>query len=173
MVLASVALYKSGKSPRIAYVRSADIVYGYLGMKEAQKAYEEKATQWQSNIDTLKRDYQRSVSKYTMEAAKMSAKEKAAAEKLLMQQEKSITNYSQSIQLKAKDEDQKMTQGVLNQVNSFVEKYAKEQGYDVVLGTTVSGSLLYGEKTMDITEEVLKVLNKEYSGGLTKSPNHD
>jgi outer membrane protein len=55
-----------------------------------------------------------------------------------------------------------MTEGVLNQVNSFIEEYSKNKGYDLVIGTTTSGNLLYAREYMDITDEVLKALNENY-----------
>jgi len=39
---------------KIAYVRSTELVYGYLGMKESHNKYERQTKAWQANIDTLK-----------------------------------------------------------------------------------------------------------------------
>lgn len=81
---------------------------------------------------------------------------------MLRAQENNVVQYNEAVTSKYKEEEDKMLQGVLNQVNSFVEKYGKEKGYDIILGTTLSGSMLYGENTMDITDEVLAELNKNY-----------
>lgn len=153
---------------KIAYVRSTDLVYGYLGMQEAQRDYEQKTKMFQANVDTLQRDYQLSFSSYTTEAINLSKEEKAEREKVLMQQQESMMNYAQSLDKKMKAEDEKTTQGVLNQINSFVEEYGKQQGYEVILGTTLSGSLLYGNEAIDITKEVLESLNRNYTGEGTK-----
>lgn len=160
--LSGFALYKSMNVPRIAYVRSGDLVYGYEGMKEARTAYELKTTQWQANIDTLQSDFQRAVNAYNLEYSKLSTKERSERETLLRQQEDNLSLYSKNIQEQAHKDDTKMTEGVLNQVNSFVEEYAKERGYDIVIGTTQSGNLLYGTNYMDITDELLKALNENY-----------
>jgi len=69
---------------------------------------------------------------------------------------------------KEKKDETEMTQSVLNQVNSFVEQYGKEKGYDIVFGTTNSGNLLYAKESMDITKEVLEALNANYSSGENK-----
>ena len=53
---------------------------------------------------------------------------------------------------------------MLAQVNAFVERYAKEHAYDVVLGTTDAGSLMYGGSELDITQEVLTALNEDHEG---------
>src|SRR6185503_17355979 len=80
--------YMGGK--KIAYVRSAELVYGYLGMQEANRDYEQKTKVYQANIDTLQKDYQLSFSQYSSESPTLSKDEKAEREKVLMQQQKSM-----------------------------------------------------------------------------------
>ena len=55
-----------------------------------------------------------------------------------------------------------MMEGVLNQVNSFVQDYGRKKGYDVIFGTTLSGNILYGKEVIDITNEVVEGLNQTY-----------
>lgn len=151
-------------SKKIAYVRSTELVYGYMGMKEAGNKFKENTQMWQANIDTLQRDYQTTLSRFTSEAPRLSENERAERENYLTQQQQSLMNYTQAINTKMLEEDKKMTEGVLNQVNSFIEQYGKDHGYEIILGTTLSGSLLYGDNAIDITDEVLSALNNNYEG---------
>jgi outer membrane protein len=150
------------RSVKVAYVRSQDLVYNYTGMKEVQSKFEAQKQAWQSNLDTLKMDFQRSLSQYQREYKQLGEEEKKTREQMLRTQETNVIQYNDAVTAKYKEEEEKMLQGVLNQVNSFVEQYGKEKGYDIILGTTLSGSILYGENTIDITEEVLAELNKNY-----------
>ena len=50
----------------------------------------------------------------------------------------------------------------MSQINSFVKQYAEQEGYDIILGTTQSGSLLYANNALDITEEIVEALNQYY-----------
>ena len=152
-------------TPKIAYVRSAELVNKYEGMKESRTMYKDKIAQWQSNIDTLESDYQKSVSKYTLESTKQSAAARIESENLLEKQRQNIQQYVKTLDEKAREEDQKMTERVINQINSFVEQYGKQHGYDFILGTTQSGNILYGSSSKDMTEEVLKELNESYKAG--------
>jgi outer membrane protein len=157
--------------PKIAYIKSGDLVAKYAGMLEAKKMYKDKMSKWQSNIDTLQNDYQRSVSNYHLDQPKLSSPEKSKREELLKKQEMNIRQYVSSLEQKAQEEDQKMTEGVLNQINSFVKEYGQSHGYDVILGTTAEGNLLYGKDGIDITEEVLVELNKNYSKTINSTKN--
>jgi len=153
----------------VAYIRSKDLVYGYLGMKDVQNKLNTKEDSWKANIDTLKNDYERSLSKYRSDAPTLKPKEKEGREKYLFSQKQSLENYEQAINKKMQDESTKLTEGVLNQINGFVADYGKQHGYDMIIGTTTEGNLLYAKPDMDITEVVLKELNQNYKGDVSKN----
>jgi outer membrane protein len=152
----------SARQQRVGYVNSMELVNGYMGMKEARNLYQNKSQSWQSNLDTLKLDFQKAVSRYHNDQPGLSAAERRTREEALQKMQANLVQYSSGIQENARQEDEKITQGVLNQINSFVQQYGKEKGYTVILGTTLSGSLLYGEEKADITKEVLQALNQSY-----------
>lgn len=56
----------------------------------------------------------------------------------------------------------KYTRGVLNQLNETIRIYAEEHDLDLVLGVTDDGSILYGSKALDITDDLIKLLNSTY-----------
>ncbi|WP_028980229.1 OmpH family outer membrane protein [Sporocytophaga myxococcoides] len=149
-------------SPKIGYVRSGELVKNFEGMKEAKNIYKSKMEKWQANIDTLQGDYRSAVSKYTNDLPGLSKKEKEERELYLGKQEQGIRDYVKSLEEKAKEEDEKMTQAVLNQINSYIKEYGENHGYDVILGLTQEGNVLYGNDSKDITEDLLKGINDWY-----------
>jgi outer membrane protein len=150
----------------MAYVRSADLIYGYKGMNEAQQAFQEKQNLWKANLDTLQVEYKNSVQEFGKLVSSMDKDEKMQRQKMLVEEQKQLLTYSQAIEKKAREEDEKITQGILNQVNSLVEKYGKDHGYTVIFGTTQAGSLLYADDAIDITDDLLKELNGSYRKGI-------
>jgi outer membrane protein len=164
LVLISIgfSIWSNMKTPKIAYVKSGEVVEKYKGMLDAKNIYKEKMAKWQANIDTLQGDYQRSISSYNTDLPKLSNKEKAEREQLLRNQENNLRQYTAALDKKAAEEDQKMTEGVLNQINSHIKVYGESNGYDAIFGTTSNGNLLYGKDGIDITEEILKELNGNY-----------
>lgn len=166
LIVAVVAAYifSNYNKVEVAYVRSHDLIYSYEGTKEAMVKFEGQKSQWQGNVDTLKLDFQRAISAYNKEYGQLSGEERKTREEMLGNQRQQLEVYAQAIDNKIKEEDSKLMESVLNQVNSFVEGYAKENGYDIILGTTTSGSILYGEERLDVTDEVLEALNGKYRG---------
>lgn len=161
-LIGGFSLYKTIRIPEVKYVRSADLIYGYDGMKEAHLLQQKTSEEMKSRVDTLQVDFQRAVNQYNNDYSKLSKEERKEREKLLSLQQENLRNYSQKVEGNIKEQDQKLTEGVLNQVNAFVEEYAKQKGYDLILGTTSSGNILYARESMDITEEVIKALNENY-----------
>jgi len=156
------ALYLTN-SKKIAFVRSNELVYGYQGMKEAHAVQEEKSKQFKTNIDTLQMDLQKVIAQYNSEYATLSPKERTEKEKLISIQQQNFQQYANNAENTIKQNDLDLTEGVLNQINTLVEKYAKENNYQIIFGTTSSGNILYGDKEIDITEPVLKFINSNYS----------
>lgn len=138
------------REPRLAYVRSEVLVNEFVGMQEARQRFQEKQREWQVQLDTLRADYQRA------EAAGGSSEE-------LRRLAGNLQQYSNRVGQLAEEEDDRMTQAVLNQINAFVETYGEEKGYDLIVGTTQSGNLLYGRERLDITDELLEALNGDFN----------
>lgn len=149
---------------KIAFVRSQNLIYKYEGTVEAMTKFNNQKQQWQANVDTLKYDFQRAVNRYNQEYAALSVAQRQQREEGLSQQERQFQSYASAISDKIKQADEEMMQASLDQINVFVEEYSQKHGYDIILGTTLSGSVLYGSETLDITDQLLDALNKNYHG---------
>lgn len=161
-VCISITAFNYLSTPRIAYVRNLELVYGYNGMKHAHEEYRSQTAYWKSNIDTLTTKYKRSLAYYNQHLKEFTSKEKEDQQLMLEKLQADINNYTSVIQQEAKSREEKLTQGVLNQINSFVQEYARKRGYDIVIGSDGTGTVLYGNASIDITDEVLAAINKEY-----------
>ena len=69
-------------------------------------------------------------------------------------------NYEEELQILSQDYDQQ----IWERINGYVESYAEENNYDMILGAIGNGSLMYAKDTLDITDELIIYCNKNYSG---------
>jgi outer membrane protein len=146
------------------YVDSQKLVNGYQGMLDARKVYQQKATTWKANIDTLANEVQQQIFKYEKESSKMTTKERELSTELIRTKQKQLAEYQQAMNNQAQQEDSKMTTDVLTQVNAYIKKYGEANGYKIILAATEYGNLAYADEALDVTEEVLNGLNQEYAG---------
>jgi outer membrane protein len=159
-----ITCWQATLTTKVAYVRSTDLVYGYFGMKEAMSTFQADQQAMKSELDTLNADLQHAIVLAKQFAAQKDVVEATRLEQEVLRKRNYLRQHAGTIDERAKEEEQRILSGVLAQINAFVETYALENGYDIILGTTADGSLLYAENGMDITDEVLFALNEQHEG---------
>lgn len=147
---------------KIVYIDINVLMAEYEGMKDATKEFEEKSQIWQANVDSLIVDFQNELKVYEKERSKMTKKENELKQELLRNKQQQVGNYQQAIQKQSADEDAKLTQEVVNEVNAYIKTYGKKHHYKMIIGANSSGNMLYAQDGVDITQDVLEGLNKEY-----------
>jgi len=151
------------RNEKIAYVDSGKILNEYKGSVTAKKAFQSKATVWQGNIDTLTNEVKKSIQEYEKTLATMSPKEQSLAKQLIQTKQKELADYQRACQANAKQEDGKLTQTIVSQINSFLLDYGKKHNYKLILIANQSGTIAYARDGLDITTEVIADLNNEYA----------
>lgn len=156
------SVYTKVSTPKVAYVRVLDVLYKYNGMKMAHTKFRKQAEEWRSNVDTLERRYHAALADYKSKLQSSSNKVLEEDKLLLDRIEADYKKYASVVNNQAQEEEKKLTDEVVNQVNAFVEEYAKKKGYDIVFGAEGSGNIMYGNKGFDLTDEIINKLNEEY-----------
>jgi len=149
-------------SQKIVYIDSNMLLNNYAGMQDARAEFQQKATLWQGNVDTLMNEVQKSIMDYEKESQKMTAREKDLSKELIRTKQRQLQDYQSAMRDKSAQEDQQMTERVLTTINSFMTTYGKEHNYKVIFGATSSGNIIYADDAINITDEVLELLNAQY-----------
>ncbi len=148
---------------KIAYVDVEELTKEYKGTKAAEAIMKVKADKLRAELDSLVVGWETRAREYQQNMQKMSAKNRAAREQILMQEQQAIGQRQQVVQQQVQTEGQESIKALSKEIKDFVENYAKEKGYNFVLGTSGSGgTVMYGEEKADITDDVLVQLNKSY-----------
>lgn len=164
LLVISTGTYFYIHQQNIVYVDSSQLVNGYKGMQVARKAYQQKASTWKANVDTLASEVQKQIMQYEKEVSKMTAKEKQLSQELIKTKQNQLVEYQRAMQTQAQQEDGKMTGDVVSQINAYLKKYGKDHHYKIIMAATQYGNIAYADDGLDITKEVLEGLNKEYDG---------
>ena len=167
IVLSVFALLLVGcdsSSKKIGVIQMEELVYEFDGMKEATEEYTNLLNQWEQESDTLKSQLDQLL--YTIKLDSINGdQEKIVADqqKFMLLRQKYI-QLQQTIEGKAQQEDQKMTATVMGQLNEYVQKYGKENAFDIIITNTQMQNVGYVKASSDITKEVLEYVNKKYNG---------
>ncbi|NGM64911.1 OmpH family outer membrane protein [Sphingobacterium sp. SGR-19] len=158
---ASVA--NANKEEKIVYINSDTLSEKYEYYKDVRAKLEAKVKKAQSDLQSKGQAFQREVAEYQQKAASMSASDRQATEERLARKQDELGRLDQNASASiAQDESTEFT-NVYNTITEYLKKHAEEKGYELVLTYSVSNpTVLYAEKKMDITAEVVEALNKEY-----------
>ncbi len=146
------------------YVDVNKLVEGYNRTKAERNSFAKKTQVLKANVDSLVTNWQNELKAYEKERSGMSKKEMELKQELLANKQQQLNNYQQAIQKQIQEEDQKMTQTVVNDINTYVKEYGKSHGYPIIFGAGGNGNIMYAEDASDLTEKVLEGLNAQYDG---------
>ena len=139
-------------------------------LKETGESYQKEAddmmTQYRKqteDLNKLREDAEKP--EFTKEVQEQ--KRKALQEKLgdISKAQREIEEYARTHKLDMDRQMARMRQTILKEITDVVTKEAKDSGYTLVLdksGQTLNGvpSVVYSQELLDITDGVLKILNK-------------
>lgn len=155
---------------KIGYIDSSRIFQEYKDAQEAQARFDRQAQGWREEaaekekIVKQLRDEVRDMS--AILSALMRQEKEESLQKAIVEHERFI----QSIwgpQGRAAQENERTTQDVVNQIRTVVEKLAGEKALDLVFDSA-GGFLIYADKSLDLTSEVVRRLNERSTSGTSR-----
>ncbi|WP_350284671.1 OmpH family outer membrane protein [uncultured Croceitalea sp.] len=164
LLMSLFVFFKSHSTSALVYVDINKLVEGYDRTKVERDAFNKKTNTLKANVDSLMVNWQDELKTYEKERSSMTKKELELKQELLQNKQQQINNYQQAIQKQVQEEDQKMTQTVINDINDFVKDFGKNNGYRVIFGASGGGNIMYAEDAADLTQTVLNGLNADYNG---------
>jgi len=158
------SFFKIQNSSELVYVDVNKLLEGYKRTKIVKAEFQLKAKTLSANVDSLVSDWQNELKVYEKERLKMSKKEIELKQQLLGNKQQQVNNYQQAIQKQIQEEDKKVTQTVINDINDYVTEYGKKHNHKIIFGASGAGNIMYADKATDLTATILEGLNKEFSG---------
>lgn len=143
-------------SKKIAYVNTTLLYDGFKLKKELEDKYSKVQLARQNLLDSIK---------YKIQYISIKGPGMTGEEKQL------ITDLQRSYLYKEKefaDENaatvQQYSDQIWKQINQFVDDYGKKNHYDLILGATGQGNIMFARQEDDLTKEILEYINRRYSG---------
>nr|WP_246849104.1 OmpH family outer membrane protein [Aquimarina sp. U1-2] len=159
-------IFQQKQTKRIAVVNAQVVLEKYDGFKEAQDLYETETKEMNEIFEKQKKLYESKSNELKIISERLSNNERKVKEGELEILKAKIVQLGKSIEEKAKTKEEDLLQGVYNKVNDFVERYAKANDLDLIEGTTASGNIMYASDAINITNDIINGLNKEYVEGV-------
>ncbi|MCQ9205513.1 MAG: OmpH family outer membrane protein [Omnitrophica bacterium] len=144
---------------------SKELKIGYVNIIKVFNEYQ-KTKDYEAQLNEKKKKVEKKLSKKREEIEKLNSK-------LSLLKEEEKNEYQDKIQEKIKEHQEiareaqvdmkkivieQMTE-IKKDMDKIIENYAKKKGFNLIVD---GNSVLYAAKAMDVTEDILKISNKQY-----------
>lgn len=152
------------KKEAIVFVNSDSLLENYNYFKSIRTKLEGKSKKAETDLQSKGSAFQREVNAYQKAAQTMSAEQRAATEERLARKQQELQAFNQNAGNALANEQAAENEKLYEKVSEFLDKYAKQKGYKMVLTYSKSNpTVLFADKTLDVTKEVVTRLNEEYN----------
>lgn len=158
----------NGGGMRIAYVDIDSFEANYVSLKrkkdEFKSQQEAMEGELQRSAQQMQADYANVVRK--QQAGTLTESEAQAAEKRLGQMQQSLQTRKEAMTAQFEDKLQAFNKELHTQMDAFLADYSKEHHFDYVLSySRNNAAILYADKGLNITEDVIKGMNERAEKG--------
>lgn len=143
------------KDLKIGYVDIFKVFNDYEKTKEYDEKLEVRKTAAEEKLEVKKEIIEKLQNKLGLLKDSQKVKEEAKLEKEINEYRDLEREVFTDIK---KERDDKM-KDIIEDINIIIKDYAKKNGFDLILN---ANTVLYGSKSMDITDQILKISNKNY-----------
>ncbi|WP_240676017.1 OmpH family outer membrane protein [Botryobacter ruber] len=152
----------------IVYINSDTLLTKYEYFKDVNERLKAKAEKTEKGLRNEAEAFQKEVARYQQTGGGMTNEQRANTEERLAQKQQMLQMKSQNAgNQMAKEESEEMKK-LYDRVEDYLKKYSDEKGYKMVLTYSRGNSaILYSDSTLDVTSDVVKGLNEEYTAEKT------
>ncbi len=163
MILAAGLLAVTAcQQQKIGYVDNVKLMNEYQEKKDIEQKYQAKSDMLGKKRDSISQAFQQEAQAFQQQAKSMSQQKAQEQYGSLQQKGQQIGQQLQQEEQQLQQQGQTEMDSLISKVREQIRKYGKDNGYTFILGGGNGGSVLYGEDSKDITEDILKRLNDTY-----------
>lgn len=150
----------SRPAQKIGYVRSEALVMKYRGAIEINKQMQLEGQGYQKTISDMEGELmalEKDIQKKSAVLSQVALQPQVAR---FQKKQQEYMEYAQAAQNQMMRRQNELLQPVLDEISFKIEKYGKQNGYSLILGTPVSGLIIYGDVGEDLTDIIAEELNR-------------
>jgi outer membrane protein len=156
----------TGKSVKVVFINIDTLNNQYLYVKKLKTDLESTGKRLESEILSEQAAFEKEATNFQKQVAANAIPEDKAKimYDALMQKQQALTEKKDRYTQQVAEKEQAMHVTLLDTVTNFLKRYNRNYNFDYILGYANAGQILLASETLDITEDVVSELNKEYKG---------
>lgn len=151
----------SCQQEKTAYVNNQKLQDNFDALKKTTERFEKKRQKLEARVQEEGQKFQDKVEEFQNKAATMGKANAEKRQKELVLEQQRLQNAFQQEDNKLREEMSNVQDSLEKVMKNEISKYAKAQNYTYIFGENADFNILYAENSKDITDEVIKSLNKK------------
>ncbi|MCQ2606445.1 MAG: OmpH family outer membrane protein [Bacteroidales bacterium] len=149
----------------IAYVVVDSVMQNYLFFKKLEKQLQNLVSAEESKLQKKAEAFQKDVQdfQYQVENRIITTADAQAKQAELEQRQQNLYAEQQKKQQELAIKEQKLQEQLIDSVNACIKFYNADGKYKIILNNAYQSSVLYAEEQLNITNDILKVMNARYN----------
>ena len=151
-------------SLKIGFIEVDTIMTQYNFCKDYSKILEKRGNNIQSSLASMERNLEAAIKNFQNKAQNNGFKSQSEYESLqaaIQRQQEQYVAARDRLAGELQSETDKFNAALHDSIEHFIAQYNKDKKYSLIL-TKQGDNILYGDKSLDITNEVVAGLNKAY-----------
>ncbi|MGF7233066.1 OmpH family outer membrane protein [Arachidicoccus sp.] len=151
---------------KIGYFELDSLDYNYKYLQDVKAELISKDKSVQKQISALQDEFKEKYNEYVQKGATLSQSEQTQYTQNLNDLQKNNQEKAQRLDQSFSMERAMKLQEIKQRIQDYLKTFAKEKGYNYIIGTNEADYFYYKDSTQDITSELLENLNKNYINSL-------
>ena len=147
----------------IVYINSDTLLNKYAYYAAIKTKLQTLSQSAQTELAAKGQAFQKEVAAYQKSANSLNLAQRTATEKRLAKKQQDLQDLSQNTAKQLQDEQEAQNAKLYDKLAAYLRTYCKTKGYKIVLTySKANPAMLYGDESLDVTNDVLVGLNEEY-----------
>ncbi len=147
---------------KIAYFNSDSVLKYYAFFNVNKEKLEAKGKQLDQDFRNRAQSLQNDINSYQRNVGSMTIGQAKAVEEDLGKKQQNLQLYQRGLEQEIMAEQTKMNEDLYTKITAYLKLYGERKGLQAVLKYDPSSDLLYGGKSIDITQDVITGLNEAF-----------
>ena len=148
---------------KTAYIDTEKLMKEYQESIDFETKYEAMSKRMQSELERDMKKFQNDVMDLQKNAQSKGMEWAQARQAELEKRERTLAEKQQNYMKKFQEEGSVERDSMISKMKRFIKDYGKEKGYEYVFGTGDAATVLYAKDGLDITDEIVKLMNEAYA----------
>jgi len=161
----AAAIHKASSGTiSVAYVNSDTLLANYNLVKQMRDELEKSSVQYENELQNKQSAFEKDAAYFQDQVNKKTISEASAQEvySSLMAEQQKLYELREKYSTELAKKEFDMNQLLLDSLNNFLDRYNKKTKFDYIFSYNKGGSILTANDSLDLTDEVLQLLNEEF-----------